>query len=77
MPVEFSQGTLLEMLLSACNVRACRNVSDDLLADPATREEPGLGLTEAPFQVGYGAGVGALSPEIVRILEIKLEVCSP
>ena len=77
MPVEFSQSTLFEMLLRACNVCTCRNIRDDLLADPATREEPGLGLTEAPFQVGYGAGVGALSPEIVRILEIKLEVCSP
>jgi len=76
MPVKFSQGTLLKMLLSGCNIGACRNISDNLLTNPTARKEPGLGLTEAPFEVGHRASICTLSTEVVRVLQINLDVCS-
>ena len=76
MPMELSHSTLLEMLLSARNIGAGRNISDDLLANPTAIEDSGFRLTEAPFQVRYDAIVCTRSTEVVWILEIDLEVCS-
>ena len=42
MPVEFSDSSLFQVLLGTGNIMAGRQVLDDLLAHPATREDAGL-----------------------------------
>ncbi len=74
MPVHFSKGPFLEMLLGGCNVVTLRQVRDDLLAGPATLQEPHLGVGEAPFQIWNDAVVRSLLPQVVGVLEVKLFV---
>jgi hypothetical protein len=74
--MEFSHSSLLQMLLGSCNVCTSGDISDDLLASPTTIEDPGLGIAETPFEVDDGAGICALSAEIVGVLKVKLVICS-
>lgn len=69
--MKLANGTLLQMLLRACNVVTCGQVRNDLLADPTTLEDARLGVGEAPFQVGHRAGVGRLLSEVVWVLHIQ------
>ena len=48
-----------------------RQVLDDLLADPASIQEPRLGVGEAPLQVGDDTIVSGLLTEVVWILKIQ------
>ena len=73
-PVELADGTLLQMLLGGRDVVAGGEIGDDLLPDPAAVEQPGLGVGEAPLQVGNDAVVGALRPEVVGVLQVDLLV---
>jgi hypothetical protein len=74
--MEFSHSSFLQMLLSSCNIRTSGDISDDLLSSPAAIEDPGLGIAEAPFEVDDGAGICALSAEIVGVLKVELVICS-
>lgn len=55
MPVQFTNGALLQMLLSRCDIMACWKIIVDLLSDPPTRKDLGLGVAKAPLQVGNGS----------------------
>jgi hypothetical protein len=74
--MELTDSALLEMQLGTGNVVALGQISDDLLADPASVEDLVLGLAEAPFHVWNAASVSGLAAEIVRVLDIDLVVCS-
>lgn len=54
MPMQLTNRSLLEMLLSSRNVLTSREVIDDLFANPAARIDLGFGVAEAPFKVRYG-----------------------
>jgi hypothetical protein len=76
MPMKFTKSSLLQMLLGSGNIVAfpvstikliqpCWNlplgqVLDDLVSGPASIENFGLGVREAPLQVGNGATVSGL-----------------
>lgn len=68
MPVKLPQRTLVEMQLSARDVSARRKIGHDLFAQPSSRENPVLGVGEAPLEVGDHAVVRGLRAEIVRVL---------
>ena len=74
MPMQLPESSLGEMLLSCRNIMALREILDDLLTKPAPWEDPGLGIREAPFQVGYDSIVSWLLAEVVRVLEVDLLV---
>ena len=74
MPMKLSYSSLVEMLLSSSNIRARWEVSDNLLASPTAVKDPGLGITEAPFQVWYDSAVGRLLSEIVRVGQVNLVI---
>lgn len=69
-PVEFSNSTLLEMLLSGRDVMTLREILDDLLPDPAAFEETSLGVRETPLQVGHNTVIRGLLSKVVGVLEI-------
>lgn len=64
------------MLLGAGDVVGRGEISDDLLANPATLQNPSLGVGEGPLEVGHHATICRLLAEIVRVLEINLMVCA-
>lgn len=74
MPMQLTNGALLQMLLSSCNIMTCWEVIIDLLSDPTTRENLGLGVAEAPLQVGYGTRVGALLPKVCWVGPVNITV---
>lgn len=76
MPVKFSDSTLDEMLLSARDVMAGRQILDDLFTEPTAFQETGLGVGEAPFEVGNNAVVSGLLTQVVWVLEVKFLVCA-
>ncbi len=76
MPVEFSDSSLDEMLLSARDVMAGWQILDDLFTDPTTLQETSLGVGEAPFKIGNNAVVSRLLAKVVWVLEVKLLVCA-
>jgi hypothetical protein len=63
-PVQFTNSALLQMLLSSGDVVADRQVVVDLFADPSTWIDSGFGITKAPLEIGYSAGVGALLAQV-------------
>lgn len=71
MPVKLADRALAQVLLRAGNVVARGQVGDDLLAHPAAFEDARLGVGEAPFQVGHGAGVGRLLAQVVGVLQVE------
>lgn len=60
--MQFTNGSLLQMLLSTGNIMTLREILNDLLTRPSTREYFGLGLREAPFDVRHESVVGAAGP---------------
>lgn len=76
MPVEFSNSSLDEMLLSARDIMARWQVLDDLFTDPTAFQETSLGVGEAPFEVGNNAVVSGLLTQVVWVLEVKFLVCA-
>jgi hypothetical protein len=76
MPMELTHGTFLKMLLSSGNVCAGGKICNDLLAHPSPVEDPRPGIREAPLEVGHHAIVGALSPQVVGVLQVDLLVRS-
>lgn len=50
---------------------ALREVLNDLLSRPTAREQSGLRVGEAPFQIRNKAIVGTRSTEMIRVLNIK------
>lgn len=64
MPMQLANGALLQVLLCGCDVVALRQIIVNLLADPATGKDSGLRVREAPFEVRYGAGIGALLAQV-------------
>lgn len=58
--MELTNGTFFQMLLRRRNIVALRKIIVDLLANPTARENLGLGVTEAPLQIGNCSRVGAL-----------------
>ena len=74
MPMKLSYSSLVEMLLSSSNIRARREVSDNLLASPTAVKDPGLRVTEAPFQVWHDSAVGRLLSEIVGVGQVNLMI---
>lgn len=64
MPVQFTDGALLQMLLSSGDVVADRQVIVDLFADPSTRIDLSFGIAKAPLEIWDGAGVGALLAQV-------------
>lgn len=76
MPVKFSEGTLLEMLLSTGYVMAGGKIRDDLLTNPTTLQKSGLGIGEAPSEIGNNSIVCRLLAKVVWVLEVKFLVGS-
>lgn len=92
MPMKFTKSSLLQMLLGSGNIVAfpvstikliqpygvlpLGQVLDDLVSGPASIENFGLGVREAPLQVGNGATVSGLLAQVVGILKIQLVVCA-
>jgi hypothetical protein len=74
MPVEFTNGTLDQMLLGTRDVMARGKILDDLLTNPTTLQKTSLGIGEAPFEVGNNTVIRRLTTEVIRVLEIKLLV---
>lgn len=74
MPMQFTDGALLEMLLGSRDVVALGKILDDLLTEPSTLEEPRLGVREAPLEVRYNAIVRGLLSEVVRVGDVNLMV---
>lgn len=74
MPVQLPHRALCQVLLGSSNVAACRQVRDDLLADPASFEDARLGVAEAPLQIGHDAIVRALLAQIVLVLDVNVVV---
>jgi hypothetical protein len=72
--MELTERALLQVLLSRGDIRAGRNIGHDLLTTPATVEDLGLGVREAPFQVHDQTGISRLFTQVVRVLEIELVV---
>lgn len=70
MPMQLSYCSTLDMLLSRCNIVTLRQVLNDLLADPASVEDTGLGIREPPFQVRDHAAVSRLPAEVVWVLSV-------
>ena len=62
------------MLLGGSNIMTLGQVLDDLLADPASVEDPRLGVGETPFEVGNNSGISILTAQIVRVLLVPSRV---
>lgn len=71
MPVQLSNGTLLQVLLRTSNIVTLWQVLDDLLSGPTAGEQSGLGLREAPLHIGHESIIGARGAELIRVLDIK------
>lgn len=76
MPVQLTNCSLGQVLLSPGNVMALREVSDDLLPDPTAFEYSRFGIRKAPFQIRHDATICRLATEVVWILKVELVVCS-
>lgn len=74
MPVQFTDSTLLQVLLGTGNIMTLGEILNDLLARPATREQSGLRLREAPLDIGHEAVVSARGAQLIRDLEVDLLV---
>jgi hypothetical protein len=74
MPMKLAYSSLVEMLLSGSNIGARREISDNLLASPTAVKDPGLGVTEAPFQIWNDSAVGRLLSEIVGVGQVNLMI---
>ncbi len=72
MPVKLPECALDQVLLGGGDGVAVRVVRDDLLPDPASGQDAGVGVGEAPLHVGDDAVVSRLRAEVVRVLEIEL-----
>ena len=66
--MELSDRTLLQVLLRAGDVVALRQVLDDLLTQPTSKEGPNLGVGEPPLEVGDDAIVSRLLGKVIRVL---------
>jgi hypothetical protein len=75
-PVKLANRALSQVLLRGRDVLAAGQVGDDLLAHPATLQEPRPRVGEAPFEVRYHTRVSALLAEVVGVLEVDLMVCA-
>lgn len=73
-PVCFSDGTLVQMLLRPSNIMRVWQIGHHLGSGPATIKNLGLGIRKAPFEIGNGTSIGALTRKIVWVLEIDLSV---
>lgn len=76
MPMKLANGSLLQMLLSSCDVVTCRKIGYNLFPSPTSIEDLRLGITEAPFEVGNKPTVSALSSKVIGILEVELMIRS-
>ena len=74
MPMQFSQSTFLEMLLSSRNILTRWQISDNLFPSPTTIEDFGFRIAETPLEVDDRPSVGTLLSEIVWVLEVELVV---
>lgn len=74
--MQLTNCAFFQMLLRGCNVMALWQILDHLLSNPTARKDLGLGIGEAPLQIGYGARVGALLSEVGRVGQINLVICS-
>lgn len=77
MPVEFTDGALLQMLLRTSNVVTLGQIRSNLLPSPAAREDVGLGVGETPLQIGDVSVVSALLAQVVWILQVDGVVRAP
>lgn len=68
MPVQLAQGSLPEVQLGSGDIVALRQISDDLLADPATVVDVGLALAKAPLQALDTSTVGRLAAKVIWVL---------
>lgn len=59
-PVQLTNGTLLQVLLGCCDIMALWQVVVHLLANPAARVNSRLGIGEPPLKVRHIACIGAL-----------------
>jgi hypothetical protein len=59
------------MLLGTGNVMTLGQVLDDLFSRPTSREQFGLRLGKAPFDIGNESIIGTGGTELVRVLEVK------
>lgn len=76
MPVEFTHGPLGQVLLRRRDVMALRQVLDDLLAQPSSREQTGLRVREPPLQVWHNAVIGFLGAEVTGVIFIDVLIRS-
>lgn len=74
MPVQLSDGTLLEVLLGAGDVLAGGEVGDDLLAHPAAIEQTGVGVGEGPLQIHDDTRVGGFLAEVGRVGQVQSSI---
>lgn len=74
MPMQLANRSLLQVLLRGGDVVTCRQVRDDLFADPTSSKNSRLGVGEAPLEIRDYAIVGTLSTKVVRVLQIDLLV---
>lgn len=70
--MQFAKSPFLQMLLSCSNIVTSRQVCNDLLSNPSTRQDPGFWVGKAPFQIDNHAIVPTLGAQVVRVLKIKL-----
>lgn len=75
-PVKLTHSTLGQVLLSSGNVVTRRQISDDLLTNPSTVQDTGLGVGETPLEVGNDTLISGLLTKAVGVLEVNLLVGS-
>lgn len=68
--MQLADSALLQVLLSASNISALREILNNLLSRPTTRKQLCLRLGETPFDVGNKAVVGRGCAELVGVLEV-------
>lgn len=63
------------MLLGGSNIMTLWQILNDLSACPPSWEDTSPGQRERPFQVGHRSTIGALTPEAIRVLQVKFVIC--
>ena len=74
MPVKLAKGSFGQVLLRSRNILARGQVRHHLLSDPATIEQPCLGVGESPLQISDYPIVGGLLAQVIRVLKIELSI---
>jgi hypothetical protein len=69
-PVQLTDGTLLQVLLGSSNVVTLRQVGRYLLTNPTAIVDAHLRIRKAPFEVRHVAAIGRLLAQVTGVLAV-------